>query len=154
MANAYNFRGKAISIAQPWASAVAFAGKEIENRSWRTHCRVPIAIHASMTFSVADMEEPVRTLRGGEKRPLAFWIDRGRRRWGLDASGGGLDGGAIIAIAMLVDCVDRSSSPWFRGEWGWVLQGVVPIEPLPRGGRLGLWDCHFKYRPAARKSSK
>jgi len=28
---------KAITIKQPWAWAIVFAGKDIENRSWRTH---------------------------------------------------------------------------------------------------------------------
>jgi hypothetical protein len=48
---------------------------------------------------------------------------------------------------MIVDCVEKSSSPWFGGEWGWVLTGIVPIEPVFRVGALSTWDCKFKYRP-------
>jgi Cu2+-containing amine oxidase len=33
-AGPYRFQGKGLSIAQPKASAIAFAGKDIENRSW------------------------------------------------------------------------------------------------------------------------
>ena len=110
MAKIYEFRGKGISIAQPWAAAIAFAGKEIENRSWRTHYRGPLAIHASGTLWAGGLEERVRAVRGGEKRPLSFWIGRGRRRWHPDKRDGGIDRGAIIAIAMLVDLSARSAN--------------------------------------------
>lgn len=57
----------------------------------------------------------------------------------------------IVAIAMLTDCVEKSSSPWHVStEWGWVLEGVIPIEPVPWVGGLSLWDCKFKYQPLAR----
>src|SRR5688500_1682609 len=121
MRKGYTFRGKGLSVAQPWASAIAFAGKDVENRSWRTHYRGPIAIHASRTFRAGELEESVRAVGGGEKRALGEWILRGRKRWGLDAGDDGLDRGAVIAIAMLVDCAECSPSPWFNGEWGWVL---------------------------------
>jgi hypothetical protein len=38
---------KAISLWQPWASAVALGSKRIETRSWQTSYRGPIAIHAA-----------------------------------------------------------------------------------------------------------
>ena len=144
----YRFQGKGLSIAQPWASAVAFAEKDIENRSWRSHYRGPLAIHASGTVFKDYFGYRCRTVRGGEKRPVIDWINRGRRRFGLEPEGpDNIISSHIIAIAMFVDAVEKSSSPWFGGEWGWVLQGVVPIEPIPWTGALGLWDCKFKYRP-------
>lgn len=38
---------KALSIKQPWASLIAHGIKDIENRTWRTHFRGKIYIHAS-----------------------------------------------------------------------------------------------------------
>ena len=38
---------KALSVRQPWAWAIAAAGKDVENRTWRTDYRGLIAIHAS-----------------------------------------------------------------------------------------------------------
>ncbi len=38
---------KAISLWQPWASAIANGVKTIETRSWSTNYRGPIAIHAA-----------------------------------------------------------------------------------------------------------
>lgn len=42
----YIFRGKGLTFIQPWATAVAFVCKDVENRSWRTHYRGRLAIHA------------------------------------------------------------------------------------------------------------
>ena len=130
------------------ASAIAFAGKTIENRSWRTHFRGPIAIHASAALHPCGLHYPLRTERGGQKRPIIEWINKGRKSYGLDPQDDdSIDYSAIVAIAMLVDCIDKSSSPWFQGDWGWVFEGIIPIEPVPYVGALSLWDCKFKYRP-------
>ena len=142
----YRFQGKGLSIVQPWASAIAFAGKHIENRSWRTHYRGPLAIHASGKIDREQLTIPRRAVRGGEKRPLIDWINAGRRQHGLGPQVEP-DCGEIVAIAMLVDCMEKSSSPWFQGEWGWVISGVIPIEPIAWTGGLSTWDCKFKYRP-------
>src|SRR6478752_931390 len=37
----------AISVHQPWAWAILHAGKNVENRSWRTNHRGPLLIHAA-----------------------------------------------------------------------------------------------------------
>lgn len=146
------FEGKGLSIVQPWASAIAFAGKDIENRSWRTHYRGPIAIHASGSLDREQLDVLRRPVRGGEKRPLIDLINMGRRRYGLSTQAEP-ETSHIVAIAMLVDCVRKSSSPWwFPGEMGWVIGGVVPIEPIPWTGGLSLWDCRFKFRSLERRS--
>ena len=41
---------KAISLWQPWASAMALGLKRNETRSWETLVRGPIAIHAAKGF--------------------------------------------------------------------------------------------------------
>lgn len=46
---------KAISLWQPWASAVAVGVKRFETRHWATNYRGPIAIHAARKRSV-DLE--------------------------------------------------------------------------------------------------
>ena len=66
----YHFDGKGLSIIQPWAAAIAFAGKDIENRSWRTHYRGPLAIHASGKLWKDDLLILRRVVRGGVKGSL------------------------------------------------------------------------------------
>jgi hypothetical protein len=48
---------KALTIRQPWAWAIIYAGKNIENRSWNTKLRGTIAIHAGFSY-VRDAELP------------------------------------------------------------------------------------------------
>ena len=47
---------KAITVRPVWAWAIIYAGKNIENRSWRTHLRGPIAIHASKNITRSEYE--------------------------------------------------------------------------------------------------
>lgn len=151
MARGYFFEGKAISIREPYASAVVFAGKDIENRSWRTHYRGPIAIHASSTVHPEDLDDQRRMLRGGERRSLEYWINRGRRAYGMDRIEE-LEPSQVIGMGMLVDCVEQSSSPWHeKGCFGFEILGIVPIEPIAFDGALNLWDCEFEYTPLIRQ---
>ena len=42
---------KAISIRPPWAWAILHAGKDIENRTWRTSMRGTVAVHAFLNMN-------------------------------------------------------------------------------------------------------
>lgn len=118
---------KAVTICQPYAHLVALGEKPIENRTWPTHYRGEIAIHAGKSRDWLDEED--------EKRypELAF--------------------GAVIAVAQLVACLSlRVTSPWpapfahlmdhehANGPWCWVLADIVRIEPVPCRGAQGLWS--------------
>lgn len=154
----YEFRGMALSVQQPWASAIVFAGKDVENRIWRTHFRGPVAIHATATADDELLEHRCRMVRGGELRTLHDWIRRGRSLYGMpkdDDLNIETPVSCIIGIAMLVDCRESFPSPWWGGspEYAFVLRGVVPIAPIPMAGKLKLWRCRFKYRPLERSKS-
>ena len=49
----------------------------------------------------------------------------------------------------MVDCVKRSDSLWFEGPWGFVLEGITPVDFYPCKGSLGLFDVEW---PPVRKS--
>ena len=143
----YTFRGKGLTIHEPWASAIAYAGKDIENRSWYTHYRGPLALHAGRTVRKHQIHLPVPTRRGGPKRPISELILRGQRKyWENIDENDFLSPGKIIAIGEVFDCVDESASPWFENEWGIVLRNIIPIYPIPYKGNRKLFDCTFKYR--------
>jgi hypothetical protein len=40
---------KALTVCQPWAWAIIHAPKRIENRTWRTSHRGPLAVHAGLS---------------------------------------------------------------------------------------------------------
>ncbi len=145
------FQGRGLSVIEPWASAVAFAGKDVENRSRRTRYRGPLAIHASRRPDPAALEQSLAAAPGQPPRSVAEWIARGRLRWQVDEPARLVRPGHIVALAMLVDCVASSSSPWYVEGWAWLLAGVVPIEPVPWTGDLGLWSCEFEYQPLSRR---
>lgn len=115
---------RALTIRQPWAYAILHLGKDIENRSWRTHYRGPLLIHAAARAE----RNPRELLSECVKSPPSEQVLRD------------LPTGSIIGIVDLVDCVRNSKSRWaFRGSWHWVLKVPRPFECIECPGRLGLW---------------
>jgi len=119
---------KAISVRQPWAWAIAWEGKTIENRTWRTNYRGPLAIHAASTFSRREYEVArAFMLRLGIEPPAA----------------GALDTGRVVAVTTLVDVRptnDSSLAPWETpGGYAFMLRDTKPIKPFVCRGMQGLW---------------
>lgn len=133
---------KALSIRQPWASAIVHLGKNVENRTWSTTYRGPILIHAAKTISRDDM--------------LAF--DEVAAVAGVKFDGTGtLPLGCIIGQADIVDCISKDrvfrrdaayGSPWFFGPYGFVLENVKPLQPRVCKGKLGFFDVAYDALPA------
>ena len=106
---------RAISIHQPSAELIVRGQKDVENRSWRTHHRGPLLIHASAGGTRARFEEH------GIPEDVAR--------------------GAIIGVVEVVDCTQERSSRWHEpGCWGWYLARPRRFrEPIPVTGRRGLF---------------
>ncbi len=111
---------KALSIRQPWIWAMLHAGKDVENRSWPTEYRGPIYLHASKVLDIDGKE----------------WI---RNQMGIKVPGD-LPRGGVVARALLVNCVKIYSSPWFFGEFGFVLREIEPVPFIPCKGALGIFE--------------
>ncbi len=117
---------KVLSIRQPWAWAVIYGGKDIENRTWAASYRGPLLIHAGKAMTqdgYAGFREFVEGIPGVETPDFAS-----------------LPRGGIIGSVCLADCVKRSSSPWFVGTFGFVLESPEPLPFKPVRGRLGLFE--------------
>ena len=129
----------ALSIRQPWASLILKAGKDIENRGWPTRVRGRVLIHAAkgmtrdehddaIAFAVAAIKADPRN--AGKKpttlRELGFAFED-------------LPRGGIIGSVEVVDCVSASDSPWFVGEFGFVLRKPRPLPFVPWRGQLGFF---------------
>jgi hypothetical protein len=115
-----NYPVKLLSIRQPWASLIAHGIKDIENRTWRTAYRGPLLIHASLKVdcSIADV----------------------RRSLGIEVPDLRVPIGGIVGITNVIDCVEQYSSVWFRGPFGFVLNGSRPQPFLEMKGALKLRD--------------
>lgn len=138
---------RAITIKQPWASAIAACAaqdltvepKRVENRvkpdPWRSAIGERLAIHAGKGWDrAATSFRPFLALADGSNGgvgPLIGWMipDFHRR-------------GQIIASGVLADVhqCDGSCSPWADPEqWHLVWEDVVLMGPTPAKGALGLW---------------
>lgn len=113
---------KAISIAQPWAWAIAEGHKKVENRSQRYKYRGRLLIHASRTYW------EIEKLPNGVKVPP------------LDS----LDYGKVIGFCDLVDCVEMGErfrdDPFAQGPYCLLLQNFRKITPVDYRGQLGIYS--------------
>lgn len=119
---------KAISLWQPWATAIALGIKRVETRHWQTAYTGPLAIHAAKRLTAGQREfaSVEHTLgRLPEHIPL----------------------GAIVATATLMGCrrtedvahqldyVERLYGNYADGRFAWFLTDIVALpEPIPYKG--------------------
>lgn len=86
---------KALSLWQPWASAIALGIKHNETRSWTTNHRGPLAIHASRKESPDGRELFEQLMQRGD---FYYPMEKaGIHSWSM------LPKGAIVAVVNLVD---------------------------------------------------
>lgn len=127
----------ALSVRQPWAWAILFAGKDIENRTWQAvnhglNQRGRICIHASKGMGKEEYEDA----RDFIDEILAARPDSGLRcPAAID-----LRRGAIIGSVEIVDVVKDSDSDWFMGPRGLVLRDPEVWTPIPSVGALGFFE--------------
>jgi hypothetical protein len=113
---------RALTVRQPWASAIAHADKRIENRTWTTPHRGAVLIHsAAKVDPAANRHAPMTAIVRGLQ----------------------LDLGAVIAVARIVACHpdDGQCTPWsMPGHSHWQLDQVTALPlPVPATGALQLW---------------
>jgi hypothetical protein len=141
---------KVLTVKQPWAWAIMAGHKRVENRTWLTRYRGPLAIHAGLKIDPAGyaalaaigVRGPWSEVRGNEPRTTDH----------------GLILGAILGIVDLVDVVRMDQEdcageflfppsafrlpPLSTGPYCWLLANPRPLpEPIPMPGRQGLWEC-------------
>lgn len=88
---------RAITLWQPWASAVALGSKTIETRHWSTNYRGPLAIHAAKRRNIGELDDLWRDARWrGALFPLICVEGEGGRASRFQYS---LPFGAIVAVA-------------------------------------------------------
>ena len=143
---------RAITLYQPYASAVAYGLKEYETRSWSTNYRGRIAIQA-----------------GKSKEALEYVPNLIPAQLGED-SFNDLPFGAVVALANLTDCFQIEMlkivssdeillGNWARGRYAWKFDHIVKITPIQVRGHQGIWnwdaprEIENLYEPAPAKAS-
>ena len=125
---------KAISLWQPWATAIAVGVKRIETRHWTTKYRGPLAIHAARRWTSAEKEFAM----------VEHTLGRLPKRIPL---------GAIVAVCVLSDVlrteellleigpVEKIYGNYGFGRFGWVLTDICALhDPVPFKGHQGFFD--------------
>jgi len=143
----------AISIKQPWAGAVVWLGKDVENRSrWLSKHRGPVLIHASSAKlfqeDVDDMLTRARKDGIAEEVLKDFTTD--------EFADEIYPTGAIVGVASLADVIAGSDnvdddhpaarSPWTNEKAAyWLhLTDAEPCIPLPFKGQVGLFRVPYE----------
>lgn len=146
---------KAISLWQPWASAVANGSKLIETRSWATSYRGPLAIHAASRRNIEELSYYGACWN---------WCGALGVVMGCAKLYDTLPFGAIVAVVELVDCrptdsftvgqldrgrhcstnvycwTERQMGDFTPGRFGWVFTKPRKLpKPIPFKGRQRLF---------------
>jgi hypothetical protein len=140
----------ALAIKQPWAFLITRPDltdpdkrkqecKNIENRSRRSHRRTWFLVHASkakMTAEAFDCAmEVIQRGIGLGRLPQSVADVFASKRFDSYELGG------ITGMAKLGACVTGSSSPWFMGEYGYVLDEIRPLPFVACTGMLGFFKA-------------
>jgi hypothetical protein len=141
-----------LSIRQPWAwlilrpdltdpvqRAVALEKrriKDIENRCWSTPRRGEVLIHAGKELDKAALTP---AFRQDLQRRLEITLPQPEE----------LQTGGIVGKTNITACVTESDSPWFFGEYGFVLEGSKPLPFMPCPGKLQFFDTDYRLQVPA-----
>jgi len=152
---------KALSLWQPWASAVACGSKRIETRSWSTKHRGPLAIHAAKRC--VKQELIFYRCHPYWQGAVGWMWTNAPRAWQ------GLEFGVIIGVVDLIDCrptesftvaeldterqlgnssrrrwTERQLGDFSPGRYGWVLANARELpEPIPCRGHQRLFNVEL-----------
>lgn len=162
-----NLPDRALSIRQPWCSAVIDGGKRIENRGWtNSHFRGPFLIHAAKGMTRREYDDAAAFV---EQRRID--VVYGKRRTWYPPSPELLRRGGIVGVANVIGVVARVTAPkkgaravgmvysalspfgrpmtaeedlWWMGGFALVLDQVKSLPFVECVGRLGFFKVGAK----------
>lgn len=120
---------KALTLHRPWPHTIFHldeaVAKRLENRTWRPPKSIlgkRIAIHAGHYYNERD----ARAIRAmGHSVPAERWSPKG----------------CIVGTVVVTGFCETSTSPWFFGPYGWLLDEVTAFDMpiMCDRGYQGLW---------------
>lgn len=134
----------ALAVRQPWAWAIIFGGKDVENRDWKKSnhdlkFRGHVCIHASAGMTRGEYLDAAESIsRIGAKCPPPLQLLRG----------------GIIGTVEVFDVVSEMQSPWFFGPIGLALRNPKACDFIPITGQLGYFDWRNSTPSRAAPSAK
>ena len=115
-----------LSIQQPWAWLIVKGYKDVENRTWPTRYRGPFLVHAGQKFD-----------------PEGFaWVHERFPEIEMPAPEA-FERGGVVGLATLANCFAPGAlsvaSPWYAGQYAFVLTNARPLPFRPCRGKLGFF---------------
>lgn len=128
-----------LTLHRPWPALILHAGKRVENRSWQTHYRGPIFLHAGQTWDDAALDFAA-DIPSADNTTARDWVPAP-----IEAH---LTG--IVGLAYLISMQLDNPSPWaINGQWHWILNDPREFAaPVPCKGKQGLWAAPPDLWPA------
>jgi hypothetical protein len=120
----------ALSVRQPWAWAILFGGKVIENRSLG-------AIRAGHMKPGVICLHAAKGMTEKEYRWGLWRLDRHGVRCPPPAE---LPRSAIVGLIEVTGIITKSDSEWFGGKAGLSIANPRAITPIPAAGALGYFE--------------
>ena len=166
-----------LTLHQPWAELIVRGPKRIENRDWELPAYLRgayLAIHAGKTLhvdawrgahdtaQVAGLLESLPLLRPLTAALAAGGTERQINKRCKEIVQAAAPYGAIVGVARIVKCIagvgaglgpePLCADPWFCGPFGFVLEDVVAIDPVPMDGKQGLFSLPTQVYRDVRKN--
>jgi activating signal cointegrator 1 len=124
---------KSLTISQPYASLIADGKKIVENRTWNTNYRGPLAIHAGKGSQYLTKSELARYPTGCIVA-VADLTACLRLDGIIDSNHARPIAGSRYTIGEIL------SHSYTEGPYCWILENVVALPtPIPCKGAQGLW---------------
>lgn len=132
---------KVITIKQPFATLIAKGYKEYEFRTWKTKYRGDILIHAGKgvdkkameRYKYLNLEYPTGCILAKAKLVDCIYVDDNMVSLLQEK-----DPLVYYGIIHKDDYQERYNKTW--DGYGFKLEDIVEIEPIPINGKLSLWD--------------
>lgn len=128
---------RALTLWRPWPWAILH-GKNVENRPWKPPASIigkRIALHAGKTWddsSLTLIRKVLPSVPGSSAdHPLGI-VGVARVVGYMHPEG---DGRRVLNTGSEFEFDDR----WFFGPYGWLLDQITAIDPVPCRGAQGLW---------------
>lgn len=146
-------RMPALTLREPWATAVTWLGKRIENRGWTPPAvlqNTRLAIHSAKGFRAEEARavselahdfqaEGIELPLGAEGYPTGAIVATVQVVGFVDLRPD-REGGPLIAAPDGVTVEQVQDDRWFVGDVGWLLADVRPLRrPVPCRGAQRLW---------------
>jgi hypothetical protein len=137
---------KVLSMIQPWATLLVLRETQNETRTWRTHYRGPLAIHASQkTDKRACREEPVASILSGhgyseETLPTGVIMATCRLIHCFQVIDNN-EAFAILDNGQTVGGTDYLIGGYGVGHYVWEITDMRILQVfIPAKGKLGFWE--------------